>query len=151
MPSSTKHSGSFSSSISYSALSDGNEHSKLGRKLVAAALIALGIGVMGIGLAWKQIVPERSYWSEEQAKEHEAAFLAVKLAAESDDRRPNRPDPPKLVAARQRWEKSRAALEGAQNARTRTPILILGAGAILAGAGVVSLLRMPDADERDGT
>ncbi len=138
---SAKRRREFASSISYSDLSEGLDYGRLGQHLASLVLAVAGVAAVALGLAWRQMFPESAYWDRAQADEYVAASLAMKAAADSDARRPGQPDPPELVAARERWEKIQNALSSAQAARTRTPILVAVTGVILAGAGAANYFQ----------
>lgn len=48
-------------------------------------LVAVGIGLIVIGLSWKQLVPAKTFWTEEDAKAYAVIAEAAHAASFSDD------------------------------------------------------------------
>ena len=121
------------------------------------AVLTLGLASVVLGLAWKHIVPDSAFWSEQQATEYTEAYRAAHAASSDHDHSHDgshngshrggeshadeTSEGDSLAAARERFDQAHAQLEQARDARNYYGLMIAVAGAILACAGL-SMLRM---------
>lgn len=111
-----------------------------------------GIGLVAVGLSWKQFAQPRMVWSPEQAQEHEAAFndLHAAISAEGHGDHEAKPgkenaapsaSPPDVAAARERFERIDGQLQSARRLKTNLGPQLARIGlvvAVLFGIGYLS-------------
>lgn len=129
--------------------------SELGR--VAAVLVAVGLGLMALGLLWPSVARQSVVWSEADAKEHATAAADLHSALHGhsgpahagahDDEHEEHAAPAnetELAAARERFESSHSRLQSARTTRSGVAWLLRWVGIAVAfcGAGLYIVLRV---------
>lgn len=105
------------------------------RRILAILFVLLGVGMIGLGATLKTLIPPKSFWSDEQAREYTEASLALKSAATRPDRRMDQAEDPQLASAQARFNKIKRDLDGAIQRRDYGGMLLAGGGVALLFAG----------------
>jgi hypothetical protein len=132
-------------------------------RIAAFLLIGLGSVVVALSFVWPLLSPPESRWTEEQALEHSKAgthYHSIAMGGHShakgrsgsSGKAAKKAAEDELAAARQRWEKSKAALDAAQSQGKSTAGWLRYGGAAIALVGVAGLLldkrRAPNSSDR---
>jgi hypothetical protein len=128
--------------------------SQLGR--IATVLVALGMGLLVLGLLWPSVARQSIVWSEADAKEHATAAADLHSAlhgyagpthAEAHEGEHEEHAAPandtELAAARERFDSSQSRLQTARTARSGVAWLLRWVGIAVAfcGAGLYVVMR----------
>ena len=106
-------------------------------RLLAPALILVGLLLLLAGFAWNTLFPGRAYWSPEQAQAYEDAHLEVHL--KSHHRKgPSQTEEQEFAAAKERFDRLSTQLESSRTSQTRssTILKVIGGIAILTGVAM---------------
>jgi len=116
-------------------------------------LLGLGLTSVVIGLAFKQIIPDQAFWSDQQATEYTEAYRAAHAASSghdhshagghSHDVAEHSGQPNELAAARQRFEAAHENLVQARTTRNYMGHLLAVGGAIFACVGL-AMIRLAE-------
>jgi hypothetical protein len=114
--------------------------------------IVLGALLIVLSFVWESMYPPESRWTQEQAEEHARAGAHLhhlahpgghahgKGESHSHSHAEHKVSAAELEAARQRWEKSKAALAAATTRSSTTADWLRYGGTAAALAGVVALV-----------
>jgi hypothetical protein len=132
-------------------------------RIAAFLLICAGSVVVALSFVWPLLSPPESRWTDAQAEEHSKAgthYHSIAMGGHSHSkgrsgnsgRAAKKAADDELAAARQRWEKSKAALDAAQTQGTSTAGWLRYGGAAIALVGVAGLVldkrRSPKSADR---
>ncbi len=127
-------------------LSDNNKKSLM----LGYVLVALGIGLIVIGLSWKHLVPPKTFWSEDEAATYAAIAEEAHAATleEGHNHVPghshtheetNLETPSDQISPREQFMLAREALIQAKSAYQQTGKYLSALGALVAFAGMLTL------------
>jgi hypothetical protein len=92
---------------------------------------AVAVVLIALGIFWKLVVPPEVYWSAEDAREYESAFLAAHAAQRYVEGQDPTETEKKFEAAHQEYDRMRSELKSAQTARSRMGKYVTVAGLLL--------------------
>jgi len=99
-----------------------------------AALMVVGLGLIGLGWGWNAVVPTKAYWGPEQAEEYIAAQADLHSKTHDHDRAGDHER--EFAAARERFVSISQQLDEARVARDRIGTYIAGSGILLILVGI---------------
>lgn len=105
----------------------------MNRRTLVFGLIAVGLCLLGVGLAWDRLVPASAYWTSEQAEELSAAQLEMHTKSHQHDADAEQ----QMAAARDRYKKVSAQLDRARGSQRLTGTLFLAVGVLLLVTSIV--------------
>lgn len=114
--------------------------------VVSYGLVAVGVVLVGLGLAWKSIVPGEAFWSAADAEEWMAATEEIHAARSTPHNHSHHAeaagdDDEQFRAAKQRLATAEQKLGRARAFQQYTGHVLAVVGAVLAGGGALLLRR----------
>ena len=119
------------------------------RRILLPVILAAGVGLILLGLGWKQLYPPTSYWSEQQAQQYMDAFTKLHELQDSDEHGASNQDKVALAAAKENYEKLENQLEYARKAHDRTGSYLAAAGAGLVAIGILIYVKGPQPEPEE--
>jgi hypothetical protein len=111
------------------------------QRLVIPGMVLLGLVLVVLGSQWNRLRPATSYWGDKQAAEYSEAQVALHTQSHEHVKNGDATNSPAFVAAKERFDKIKAELEGARSSRSRTGNLLIAAGLISVISAVVLHFR----------
>lgn len=123
----------------------------MARRIFLPVTLVAGVGLILLGLAWKQLYPPESYWSEEQARQLVDAFAELHNLQHSEETEAAEHGGTSFEKAKEKYHSLKGELESARTAHDRTGSYLAAAGAALIAVGILIYVKVPpsEPDDRD--
>jgi len=105
----------------------------MNRRTLVFSLIAVGLCLLVVGLAWDRLVPSSAYWTPEQAQELSAAQLDMHTKSHQHGADAEQ----QMAAARERYKDISTQLDRARGSQRIMGTLFLAAGVLLLVTSIV--------------